>query len=129
MWRFSNGVRVVTIVAALAICANSVTASIDGGLSVKVSQETAPPGGMVQMKVRTTEGTPISTGKAFFSFRGLASVDGISLVSPSDDAVGVAVVDGTDVAVSLVSSSSAFVTGEYPLLTVTGRVPIDARMG
>jgi hypothetical protein len=129
MWTFSNGVRVVTIVAALAICANSVTASIRGGLSVKVSQETAPPGGMVQMKVRTTEGKPISTGKAFFSFRGLASVDGISLVSPSDDAVGVAVVDGTDVAVSLVSSSSAFVTGEYPLLTVTGRVPVDARMG
>lgn len=129
MCRFSKGMCVVTIVAAIAICAPRVTATIAGGLSVKVSQETAPPGGMVQMKVRTTEGKPISTGKASLNFRWLASVDGVSLVSPTDDVAGIAMVRGTDVAVSLVSPNNSFVTSEYPLWTITGRVPVDAPMG
>ena len=99
-------------------------------LSVKVPDEIAPPGGMAQMKVRITEPKPISTGDALLSFRAFASIDGIAMAGPDSDAAGVARVVGTDVALTFVSPSGSLVTdGDYPLVTVTGRVPDSAPLG
>ncbi len=99
-------------------------------VSIKVSQETASPGGLAQMKIRMTDAKPIITGRARLSLVGLASVEGIRLVSPDDDAAGVAVVRGTDIALSVVSPNGTFgMDSDYPLVTIVGRVPIDASIG
>jgi IPT/TIG domain len=99
-------------------------------VSIKVSHETAPAGGLAQLKIRMTDAKPIVTGRARVSFVGLAGVEGISLVSPADDAAGVAVVRGTDVTLSVVSPNGTFGTdSDYPLVTVVGRVPADAAVG
>jgi hypothetical protein len=112
----------VLVIAAAAAAAVALEADIL--MSVKVPDEIAPPGGMAQMKVRITEPKPISTGDAFLSFSAFASIDGIAMAGPDSDAAGVARVVGTDVALTFVSPSGSLVTdGDYPLVTVTGRVP------
>ena len=100
-------------------------------VTIRASQEMAPPGGMAQMKIRMTDDEPIITGRASFSFSGMAGIEGISLVSPSDDgAAGIAVVRGTDVALSIVSPNGTLGTvSDYPLITVLCRVPADAPIG
>jgi hypothetical protein len=99
-------------------------------VSVKVSHETAPAGGLAQLKIRMTDDKPIITGRARLSLVGLAGVEGISLVSPSDDAAGLAVVRGTDIALTVVSPNGTFgMDSDYPLITVAGRVPADAIIG
>ena len=104
--------------------------SPDEGLSVKVSDEMAPPGGLAQIKIRVTDDVPIFTGSARFSFSGIDRIEGISLISPGDDAAGIAVVRGTDVALSFVSPNATLGTNsDYPLVTVLGRVPADASIG
>jgi len=100
------------------------------GVSISVSRETAPPGGIAQMKVFITEPRPISTGGAFMTFDAYADVVGIALMNPSQDVAGVAVVRGTDVWLAFTSPSATFGTSiDYPVLTVAGRVPADAPVG
>ena len=100
------------------------------GVSLKVSKEPAPPGGMAQVKVFVTEPKPISTGRGGLSFSALDTIDGIALMSAVDDAMGVAVVRGTNVDLSLVSPSATFgMDLDYPVLTVAGRVPVSAPLG
>ena len=97
------------------------------GVSLKVGKEPAPPGGMAQIKVFVTEPKPISTGRESLSFDGLDTISGIAMMSAVDDALGVAIVRGTSVDLSLVSPSSMYgMTLDYPILTVAGRVPADA---
>jgi hypothetical protein len=115
---------------AIALAATAVAAQIVSGVSMKVSKETAPPGGMAQMKVYITEPKPISTGLGRFSFGAYAGIDGIALMSPGNDTVGVAVVNGTEMALSLVSPSATFGTDpEYPVLAVAGRIPVGTPIG
>jgi len=100
------------------------------GVSLKVRNEKAPPGGMAQMKVYITEPKPISTGKGRGSFSALASLDGIALMSPANDAYGVAVVAGTRFSIAVASPSATFgLDPDYPVLTIAGRVPADAPFG
>jgi hypothetical protein len=100
------------------------------GVSLKVRNETAPPGSMAQMKVYVTEPKPISTGKGRGSFSALASLDGIALMSPANDAYGVAIVTGTTFSITVASPSATFgLAPDYPVLTVAGRVPADSPMG
>jgi hypothetical protein len=130
MLRLSPGVTAAVVVAAGAMCAAASDRNDDLSVSVKVSHEAAPPGGMAQMKIRMTNDKPIITGSAKFSFGGFARIDGINIVSPDDDAAGLAIVRGTDVTVSAVSPNGTFGTdSDYPLLTVVGRVPLDAPIG
>lgn len=99
-------------------------------ISLKGSQEMAPAGTIAQMKVFVTEPKPISTGHGRMDFDGFDAIDGVSLVSPADDAFGVAVVRGSTVAVAVNSPSATLATADdYPVMTVTGHVPARAANG
>jgi hypothetical protein len=130
MLRLSPAVILGVVLAAAAIPnARSRSSAIDQ-LSVKVSQEIVPPGRMAQIKVRSTVARPIITGSARLSFSRISAIEGISLLSGTDDAAGIAVVSGSSLAVSVVSPTGAFgADDEYPLLAVVARMPIDAPAG
>src|SRR4051812_30670988 len=66
-----NGVTAIgaVIVATLCVAAKGTDpAPAPGVLSMRIPNEAAPPGAMVQMKVMTTEVTPISGGRPGFGF-------------------------------------------------------------
>jgi hypothetical protein len=108
----------------------ALAAAVFPGVSLSVSRETAPPGGIAQMKVFVTEPKPISTGGAFMTFDAYADVVGIALMNPNQDVAGVALVRGTDVSLAFTSPSATFGTSvDYPVLAVAGHVPADAPIG
>ena len=130
MVRLSAAITVAALVIACAMLSADQRTRPTNSVTIRASQEMAPPGGMAQMKIRMTDLQPIITGRARFSFPGMAGIEGIGVVSPGDDAAGIAVVRGTDVALSIVSPSATLGTdSDYPLVTVVGRVPVDAPMG
>jgi hypothetical protein len=133
MIRLSAAVTLVALLVAGTISTAQHTRRTEAvdAVTVRASQEVAPPGGMAQMKIRVTNEVLIVTGSAKFSFPGMAAIEGISVVSPTDDgAAGVAVVHGTDVALSIVSPNATLGTdSDYPLVTVLARVPVDAPIG
>jgi hypothetical protein len=100
------------------------------GLSVKVLNESVPPGGVAQMKVTITEPKPISTGRGDMFYGGFDMVDGIALISPADDTVGVARVLGHQIELALHSPSGTYgQTLDYPVLTIAGHVPANTPLG
>jgi hypothetical protein len=110
-------------------CAVVAGARQTAGVSIKVKDETVPPGGMVQVKVVVTEPQPISTGKGRIT-RSFGTLAGFALHSPGNDAYGVAVVDAAGLDVSVRSPASTFGTSlDYPVLTVTERVPATTPLG
>jgi hypothetical protein len=100
------------------------------GLSLEVEDEIVAPGGLAQVKLFVTEPQPISTAGGRLRFAGFSSFEGIALMSPAGDTVGVAVVQGSELVVSIISPSATFgLNPDYPILTVAGRVPEDAALG
>ncbi len=100
------------------------------GVSIKVGDEKVQPGGIAQVKVFVTEPMPISTAGASLSFGGFSSFEGIALNSPARDTLGVAVVRGSDLTLSILSPSATFGTNpDYPILTVAGRVATTTQIG
>jgi hypothetical protein len=96
-------------------------------VSLSVSKETAPPGGMAQMKVFVTEPKPITTGGGDFSFAAYDHIEGIALMNALDDVAGIALVRGTEMSFTFVSPSGTFgLESDYPILTVAGRIPLDS---
>src|SRR5690348_3604076 len=88
------------------ICSGSLfAASGPGGgnatpqVSLHIPNETAPPGGLVQMKFLVTEPTPISTGRPGMDYDPsmFDAVYGIELMNPNGDVNGIATVSGTRV--------------------------------
>src|ERR1700722_6530284 len=83
----------------------------DGGgdqeISIKIPDEMAPPGGMVQMKLMVTEPTPISSGhpRARLNASVFAGVAGIAAFNLSGDVNGVAMLSGQDLRVDYIPSS------------------------
>src|SRR5579871_1719784 len=85
-----------------------------GSTSVKqvalfIPNETAPPGGLAQMKFMVTEPTPISSGSTSFAcdpglFDG---VWGIELFNAAGDLNGVAMLNGSRVSLKYITSSGA----------------------
>jgi len=59
------------------------------GVSLAVSREVAPPGGIAQVKMEVTEPRPISTGGLRFQSAGW-DVAGVAAISPGNDTYGVA---------------------------------------
>jgi hypothetical protein len=99
------------------------------GVSLKVSKEVAPPGGIAQIKISVTEPKPISTGSMFMDF-GANDFVGIAALSPQNDAYGVADIRGSRIGFSLVSPTASLGTeSDYPILTVATRVPATAALG
>ena len=100
------------------------------GVSLTISQETAPPGGIAQIKVTVTEPRPISTGGMLVDFAGFDSFDGIAVMSPANDTFGVAQVNGSLIRFTVLSTTDSFGTSlDYPILTVAARVPPTTPLG
>lgn len=107
-----------------------VSAAAFPGVSLSVSKETAPPGGMAQLKVFITEPKPISTGSTAFSFDAYDAIVGIAVMSPAQDTFGVALVRGTTIGISVRSTGSSYGTWvDYPILTIVGHVPSAVPVG
>lgn len=114
----------VTLAAALA-------ASADGpGLSLRINDEAAPAGSIVQIKVDVTEPKPISTGRGKIKVRGVTAVNGIVLMNEGQDTYGVAMVDGDELTFDITSPTSVFGTpADYPILGIAGTVAPGASNG
>jgi hypothetical protein len=122
--------RFSTLCMALALCAGAVAQVTP--TTIKVSRETAPPGGMAQMKVLMTSPMPITSGgtRMDMSSVDFASIDGIALFNAAGDVVGAAVVDGGKVNMQFVSPKGSFgTTLDYPIMTVALRLKSTAQRG
>jgi hypothetical protein len=100
----------------------------DDELQLRIRDEMAPPGGVVQMKVESYEVTPISGGRPSFSYDDgvFAGVEGFDMFVTGELA-GAAVVDGARVNVSYATNGGS--TADYPFLTVSLRIRPDAAIG
>ena len=97
------------------------------GLSLRIPNEAAPAGAVVQIKVEVTEPKPISTGRGKIKTKGVQSVQGIVLMNRDQDTYGLALVDGEDLTFAITSPSSLFGTpADYPLLGIAGTVAAAA---
>jgi hypothetical protein len=120
----------LAVIALLALAWAPLPAAVFPGLSIKILDESAPPGGIAQMKMMITEPKPISTGRGGFSYDGFDSVDGIALISPNDDTFGVARVLARDIELAIVSTSATYgTTLDYPVLTIAGHIPETTPLG
>jgi uncharacterized membrane protein YgcG len=88
---------------------------------IRVSNETAPPGGMTQIKVSLTSPKPIITGNMSTDFSDgfIDSIDGIQMFDPTGDVMGTAVVNGGRISARFTSPNGTFgSSADYPILTV-----------
>ena len=99
------------------------------GLSLRITDEQAPVGSVVQIKVEITEAKPISTGRGKVKATGVRTVKGIVLMNKDQDTYGLALVDGNDLSFAVTSPSSLFGTpSDYPIIGIAGTVA-DAPAG
>jgi len=139
MSRLPNRIRLIASIAVAIVAARVTTDARSSrvpvgattttvGVSLKISSEIAPPGGLAQMKVFVTEPKPISTAFADVGVGGFFDVAGIAL--GTRDALGVALVNGSRVRISVLSPSTSFgMTPDYPVLTIAGHVSPSAVLG
>jgi hypothetical protein len=98
-------------------------------VEIRVSNETTPPGGTVQVKFLMTEPHPIMSTGSSYALDGM-SVDGVALWSATGDAGGVAVVKDGSLYLSAISPSGNLGNGlDYPFLTITSDVSANATPG
>jgi hypothetical protein len=106
----------------LFICATSLPLGAQTApTTMRVSTETAPPGGMAQMKVLLTSPKPITSGNMFLDMSDVSfdAIDGIALFNSTGDVGGAAVVNNGKVNVQFTSPKGTFgLDADYPLLTV-----------
>jgi hypothetical protein len=97
---------------------------LDGpGLSLRVTDEAAPAGSVVQLKIEVTEPKPISTGRGKIKIKGATTVEGIVLMNEGQDTYGLAIVNGDELTFSITSPSSLFGTpADYPILGIAATV-------
>src|SRR5215472_6735070 len=74
-------------------------------ISLHIPDESAPAGGVVQMKVLVTEPSPVSSGGPRFAEFSGALVIGVQLFNPAGDVNGVAMVGSSMVNLAYVSST------------------------
>src|SRR5215472_9848355 len=72
-------------------------------ISLHIPDESAPPGGIVQMKLLVTEPSPVSSGGPRFAAFSGALVKGIELFNPTGDVSGVAMTGSSMVSVAYIS--------------------------
>ncbi len=123
-----TGIAALLTIAALGSVAAENEAGIphtnDGpGLSLRITDEAAPAGSVVQIKIDVTEPKPISTGRGKIKIKGVTTVEGIVLMNEGQDTYGLALVDGEDLTFNITSPSSLFGTpADYPILGIAGTV-------
>ena len=118
----------------VSLCASGVSGGGGGGggttttteITLRIPNETVPAGGLVQMKVLTTEVTPISGGRPGFSMDSSLSAAGFGMFATGDLA-GAAVIDGQHVAISYITNGA--LTTAYPLLTIAMWIRPDVPIG
>ena len=103
-----------------------VTGTAGSLLSLRIPNEMGPAGGLIQMKVLTTEVTPISGGRPGFGFDSMFTAAGFGMFATGDLA-GAAVVDNGHVVVSYATNGA--LTTSYPLLTASFWVQPDVAPG
>jgi len=116
--------------ATLCVAAKGVDpAPAPGVLTMRIPNEAAPAGAMVQMKVTTTEVTPISGGRPNFAYDTafFESAAGFAIAAPNGEAAGAAIVDGAHVQV-IYRGTSRF-TADYPVMTVVMPIRADVPRG
>jgi hypothetical protein len=98
-------------------------------LTMRTPDESAPAGAMVQMKVLTTEVTPISGGRPGFGYDAavFGGAAGFGIMAPNGEAAGAAIIDGSRVQITY--SGTSLLTADYPILTVVLSVRPDAIAG
>ena len=92
-----------------------------GVLSLRVSSETVPAGGVIQLKLQLTEPTPVATGKMNFAFDSaiFSDVLGINLIAPGGDVSGTAIVTDGGLSLHFTSPKGTFGTiVGYPIMTM-----------
>ncbi len=98
-------------------------------LELRIPSEVVAPGGALQMKLKNTEPRPISSGGGSFS-GGSDEWLGVAVTSLGGDAAAAAVFRGPLARVRLISPSGQLgLDTDYPLLTLTARVPPTAPVG
>ena len=123
-------VGIVSTSAVLRAEPQTITEPPFAGVSLKISQERVPPGGLAQVKLFITEPRPISTGFTSLNLDGLTEIVGIALTSPARDTLGVALVRGSQVSLSVLSPSATFAMDpDYPVFTAVVRVPATTPLG
>ena len=136
-WQGAKSFRMpaLSLLAGLLLTASGDPPGPGAGVSLKVLDASAPPGGTMQLAVEVTEPIPISTGSAgiLVDTAVLGPVMGVALYGPAgaqSDAAGTAVASGNRLTVRTVSPSSAFGTSTAtPILAVTMGVRADALPG
>lgn len=101
-------------------------------ITVRLSSETAPPGGIAQVKVLLTAPKPITTGDVSMDFSSdeIDSIWGIALFSNTGDVGGTAVVNGGRVNVRFTSPQGTFgANTEYPLMAFAMHISPNALPG
>jgi hypothetical protein len=98
-------------------------------LKFRFRDERAPAGGTVQMKMETTEGTPISGGRPRFAYDAsfFAEVAGVGIFPAMGEAAGTAIIEGNRVAIAYATTEPF--TGDYPVMTVAMRIRPDVPVG
>src|SRR5215471_13508072 len=99
-------------------------------VSLHVPNETAPPGGLAQMKFMVTQPTPISTGGPVVPYDAAMfdGVWGIEVFCATGDVNGVAMINGSRVSVLYTQSAGSQGT-DYPIMTMALHVRPDAVSG
>lgn len=99
------------------------------GLLMKVGSATVPTGGIFQYQLLLTEPKPIGTSSTRPTIPGsaLGPVRGVAVNDKSGKAVGIAVINGTNIVISLESPDALLGTDiDYPLLILTAPVTSTA---
>jgi hypothetical protein len=100
-----------------------------GGLTMRIPNESAPAGGFVQMKVMTTEVTPISAGRPGFAFDAsfFGAAQGFGIAAPNGEVAGAALVEGSHVQVFY--NGSSLLSANYPIMTIVMSIRADVAAG
>jgi hypothetical protein len=96
---------------------------------IRISNETIPAGGTVQVKFSLTEPHPITSTGSNYALDGM-SVDGVALWSPVGDAGGIGLVKNDSLYINAISPSGSLGNGlDYPFLTITSDIPASVKTG
>src|SRR5262249_44760267 len=106
-------------VTALVLGVATARGKSENALSFRIADETAPAGSLVEMKIATTEATPISGGRPRFSFALAVSdrVGGVGMFAKGGELAGAAYTDANHLVISYVTTTP--MTGDYPVLAVS----------
>lgn len=97
-------------------------------ISLHIPNESAPPGGVVQMKMLVTEPTPVSSSGPRIPVPTGTTPIGIELFNPNGDVNGVALISPSFVSVASVTSTGTQ-GSDYPIMTVALQLPANISVG